>query len=93
MLDKICKTKKELLQEIKNKKDYLNNYEIMINDSGFRGDYFEQNLYYFLINNIKYYDIKTLNKFLDWFYSLDQDPYCLECPKNGHYQSIIKIEF
>ena len=69
MLDKICKTKKELLKEIKNKKDYLNNYEIMINNTGFVCDYFEQNLYYFLIDNFKYYNIKTWNNFFNWFYS------------------------
>ena len=87
----------ELKEDIKKNKDYLNNYYLEINDTGFIDNleilFFEQNLYSFLKDNIKFYNVNTWNDFFNWFYSGSLKGYDLECPKNGFYQRILKVEF
>ena len=91
MLKNKYTNKWDLVNDIKKNQNYLINYEIEFCDTGFYMDLEIQNLYHFLIDNLKYYNLKTWNHFFNWFYSTSQEKYELINSSGGMYQEIFKI--
>tara|TARA_Y100000593_G_scaffold90999_1_gene178706 strand:+ start:247 stop:528 length:282 start_codon:yes stop_codon:yes gene_type:complete len=87
------KNKKDLLIYLNDNEINFKNINIMVNDTGFNGDYFETNLHSFIVYDcFNYYDINIINNFMKFLFKSNLNKYELECPKEGFYQVIYKIE-
>ena len=86
------KNKKDLLIYLNDNEINFKNINIMVNDSGFKSDFFETNLHSFMIYDcFNYYDINTINNFMKFLFKSDLNKYELESIDNDFYQVIYKI--